>query len=81
MSIKDKYTDEEIEEFELIIQQLYAINEELNSRIIGFHAKLTNEEKKVKRMEEVLHSLGYEMEKVRVDSDGRVIRQGRVNDF
>lgn len=81
MSIKDKYTDEEIENMESLIQELYVINEELNARVIGFHAKLTNEEKKVKRLEEALRANGFKVERVEYDKDGRQIVKGGLNYF
>lgn len=81
MSIKDKYTDEEIQQFEEIIQQLYAINEELNARVMAFHAKLTNEEKKVKRLEEELRFRGFKVEEVRAEEDGKPIIKGNINYF
>lgn len=81
MSTKDKYTDEEIGQFEEIIQQLYAINEELNARVMAFHAKLTNEEKKVKRLEEELRFRGFKVEEVRAEEDGKPIIKGKINYF
>lgn len=81
MSIKDRYTDEEIEQFEEIIQQLYAINEELNARVMAFHAKLTNEEKKVKRLEEELKFRGFRVEEVNRDKDGNKVIKGGLNFF
>lgn len=81
MSIKDKYTDEEIENMESLIQELYVINEELNARVMAFHAKLTNEEKKVKRLEEALRANGFKIEKIEYDEYGRQIVKGGLNYF
>jgi|APGre2960657404_1045060.scaffolds.fasta_scaffold69561_2 hypothetical protein len=58
MSIKDKYTDEEIGQMEDLIRELIKINEELNAMVIGFDAKLKNEEAKVKRLTQILEQYG-----------------------
>lgn len=50
-----KYTDDEIIQLEALARELLIMNEELNARIIAMNAKLENEEKKVKRLQNVLN--------------------------
>lgn len=45
-----KYTEEEILQLEALCRELLIANEELNARVIAMNAKLENEEKKVKRL-------------------------------
>lgn len=45
-----KYTQEEILQLEQLCRELLIANEELNARVIAMNAKLENEEKKVKRL-------------------------------
>lgn len=49
-----KWTEYEIEQMEALCRELLMANEELNARVIAMHAKLENEEKKVKRLQQQL---------------------------
>ena len=49
-----KYTDYEIQQMEALCRELLSANEELNARCIAFSAKLDNEEKKVKKLQQQL---------------------------
>ena len=50
-----KYTDDEILELEQLCRELLIANEELNARVIAMNAKLENEEKKVKRLTNLIN--------------------------
>lgn len=50
-----KYTDDEILQLEQLCRELLMANEELNARVIAMNAKLENEEKKVKRLTNVIN--------------------------
>ena len=50
-----KYTEEQIEQMEGLINELMKINGELNARCIAFNAKLENEEKKVDKLKRLLY--------------------------
>lgn len=52
-----KYTDEEIEQMENLCRDLLHMNEELNARMIAMNAKLLNEEKKVRKLQQTLAQL------------------------
>ena len=52
-----KYTEEEVEQMENLCRDLLHMNEELNARIIAMNAKLENEEKKVKKLQQHLAQL------------------------
>ena len=53
-----KYTDEQIQQMEGLINELMKINGELNARCIAFNAKLENEEKKVEKLNRLLFFIG-----------------------
>ena len=53
-----KYTEEQIEQMEGLINELMKINGELNARCIAFNAKLENEEKKVEKLNRLLFFIG-----------------------
>jgi len=53
-----KYTDEQIEQMEGLINELMKINGELNARCIAFNAKLENEERKVQKLNQLLFFIG-----------------------
>lgn len=53
-----KYTEEQIEQMEGLINELMKINGELNARCIAFNAKLENEEKKVQKLNQLLFFIG-----------------------
>jgi hypothetical protein len=53
-----KYTKEQIEQMEGLINELMKINGELNARCIAFNAKLENEEKKVEKLNQLLFFIG-----------------------
>lgn len=53
-----KFSEEEILQMEDLIRELLKINEELNAMVIGFDAKLKNEEAKVRRLETILRDNG-----------------------
>lgn len=50
-----KYTDDEILQLEQLCRELLIANEELNARVIAMNAKLENEEKKVKRLTNLIN--------------------------
>ena len=54
------YSQHEVEQVFALAQDLLAVNEELNSKIIAFDAKLKNEEKKVKDLQYKLWILQME---------------------
>lgn len=56
-----KFSEEEIEQMEALIKELLKINEELNAMVIGFDAKLKNEEAKVKRLTQLLAQYGIQV--------------------
>ena len=49
-----KYTDYEIQQMEALCRELLQANETLNANIIAMNAKLENEEKKVKKLQQQL---------------------------
>jgi len=53
-----KYTEEQIEQMEGLINELMKINGELNARCIAFNAKLENEERKVQKLNQLLFFIG-----------------------
>lgn len=53
-----KYTEEQIQQMEGLINELMKINGELNARCIAFNAKLENEEKKVQKLNQLLFFIG-----------------------
>ena len=53
-----KYTEEQIEQMEGLINELMKINGELNARCIAFNAKLENEERKVQKLNQILFFIG-----------------------
>ena len=53
-----KYTDEQIQQMEGLINELMKINGELNARCIAFNAKLENEERKVQKLNQLLFFIG-----------------------
>ena len=53
-----KYTEEQIEQMEGLINELMKINGELNARCIAFNAKLENEERKVRKLNQLLFFIG-----------------------
>lgn len=53
-----KFSEEETLQMEDLIRELLKINEELNAMVIGFDAKLKNEEAKVRRLETILRDNG-----------------------
>jgi predicted nuclease with RNAse H fold len=58
MSVKDKFSEIEILQMEELTKELLKINQELNAMVIGFDAKLKNEEAKVRRLEAILRDNG-----------------------
>ena len=50
-----KYTEEQIQQMEGLINELMKINGELNARCIAFNAKLMKEEKKVHKLKQQLY--------------------------
>jgi len=54
---KVTWSDNEIQQLTALTSELYAINEELNARCIAFHAKLTNEEAKVRQLSAMIQQL------------------------
>ena len=53
-----KYTEEQIQQMEGLINELMKINGELNARCIAFNAKLENEERKVQKLNQILFFIG-----------------------
>jgi hypothetical protein len=53
-----KYTEEQIQQMEGLINELMKINGELNARCIAFNAKLENEERKVEKLNRLLFFIG-----------------------
>ena len=53
-----KYTEEQIQQMEGLINELMKINGELNARCIAFNAKLENEERKVQKLNQLLLFIG-----------------------
>jgi len=53
-----KYTEEQIQQMEGLINELMKINGELNARCIAFNAKLENEERKVQKLNQLLFFIG-----------------------
>ena len=51
------FTDAEVMQLRDLTSELYAINQELNARCIAFHAKLTNEEAKVRQLTMLIQQL------------------------
>lgn len=70
MSVYDKFSELEILQMEELIKELLKINEELNAMVIGFDAKLKNEEAKVKRLQAILNQNGIVVKEVYKTSDG-----------
>lgn len=58
MSIYDKFSEIEIIQMEELIKELLKINGDLNAMVIGFDAKLKNEEAKTKRLTALLSEHG-----------------------
>lgn len=56
-----KFSEEEINQMEDLIRELLRINEELNAMVVGFNAKLGNEEAKVKRLTQLLAQYGIQV--------------------
>jgi hypothetical protein len=54
---KVTWSDNEIQQLTALTSELYAINEELNARCIAFHAKLTNEEAKVRQLSAMIQQM------------------------
>lgn len=52
-----KYSEDEIIQLEGLARELLIMNDELNARIIAMNAKLENEEKKVKRLTNMIKFL------------------------
>lgn len=59
-----KFSEEETLQMEDLIRELLKINEELNAMVIGFDAKLKNEEAKVRRLETILRDNGIVVKEV-----------------
>lgn len=78
MSYKDKFTDEEIGQMEELIKELLKINEELNSMVIGFDAKLKNEEAKVRRLTSILNERGIQVQPIYKGDDGLEIMKSTI---
>lgn len=66
-----KFSEVEILQMEELIKELLKINEELNAMVIGFDAKLKNEEAKVKRLTAILNQNGIVVKEVYKTSDGK----------
>ena len=59
-----KFSEEETLQMEDLIRELLKINEELNAMVIGFDAKLKNEEAKKRRLEAILRENGIVVKEV-----------------
>lgn len=70
MSVYDKFSEVEILQMEELIKELLKINEELNAMVIGFDAKLKNEEAKVRRLTAILNQNGIVVKEVYKTNDG-----------
>jgi hypothetical protein len=51
------WSESEMQELGALASELYAINQELNARCIAFHAKLTNEEAKVRQLSAMIQQM------------------------
>lgn len=54
---KVTWSESEVAQLSALASELYAINEELNARCIAFHAKLSNEEAKVRQLTAMIQQL------------------------
>jgi len=78
MSVYEKFTETEILQMEELIKELLKINEELNAMVIGFDAKLKNEEAKVKRLTAILSQHGIMLTPQFKSNDGRDIIKSTI---
>ena len=78
MSIYEKWTEIEILQMEELIKELLKINEELNAMVIGFDAKLKNEEAKVKRLTAILSQHGIMVTPQFKTDDGKTMIKSTI---
>ncbi len=78
MSIYEKWTEIEILQMEELIKELLKINEELNAMVIGYDAKLKNEEAKVKRLTSILSQHGIMVTPQFKTDDGKTMIKSTI---
>lgn len=78
MSIYEKFTEAEILQMEELIKELLRINGELNAMVVGFDAKLKNEEAKVQKLTAILSANGIFVTPQFKTDDGRTLIKSKI---